>query len=279
MKLPSSTALALIGLPVALLVAGAAFGQSPEYRGHTGKQVTNLESPTSANNFSAIQVGFSTVPFAETGGTENQIVCLVSAGLLGVKVRPTSVTLGGQLVSLEESSVGVILGNLPEKTRPFAPDGRFSWGFPDLSGSFDDPDAIVAGILILGNLNGGQQLDQLTVNCRAQNRLKCVKTGTRACVLAGNRYKLNLLTASGSAANVTSNPAGGNSATFSISGGTVVAKVLNGCNSNNHFWVEITPNTAADFTLIVEDTQTGEAVSYMNPGKKTTDMAAFPTCP
>jgi hypothetical protein len=63
----------------------------------------------------------------------------------------------------------------------------------------------------------------------------------------------------------------------------VVLKVLNGCPSNNHFWVFAGGLTNVEATITVTDTQTGFSQVYSNlqstPFKPIQDVLAFDTCP
>ena len=64
----------------------------------------------------------------------------------------------------------------------------------------------------------------------------------------------------------------------------VLVKVLNACgaNGNNHFWVFAAAATTLEFTLRVEDSQTGQVRLYNNPlgqeAPSIADTTAFPTC-
>lgn len=62
-----------------------------------------------------------------------------------------------------------------------------------------------------------------------------------------------------------------------------LARVVNGCSFNDHFWVFAAASTSVEFDLTVTDTTTGESRSYFNPldnlPEPITDTAAFATCP
>jgi hypothetical protein len=45
----------------------------------------------------------------------------------------------------------------------------------------------------------------------------------------------------------------------------LVAKVLNGCGVNNHYWVFLAGLTNVSVTVNVEDTLTGDTQTYTNP--------------
>lgn len=63
----------------------------------------------------------------------------------------------------------------------------------------------------------------------------------------------------------------------------MLVKALNGCESNNHYWIFFVAATDVEYTLTVVDTQTGQVKVYFNPlGKPSplvTDTSAFATCP
>lgn len=63
----------------------------------------------------------------------------------------------------------------------------------------------------------------------------------------------------------------------------MLVKVLNGCESNDHYWVFFVAATDVEYTLTVVDTQTGQVQVYYNPlGRPSplvTDTSAFATCP
>lgn len=63
----------------------------------------------------------------------------------------------------------------------------------------------------------------------------------------------------------------------------MLAKVLNGCRSTNHYWVFFAATTNVEFTLTVVDTQAGVSKQYKNKlgnsADAVTDTSAFDTCP
>ncbi len=63
----------------------------------------------------------------------------------------------------------------------------------------------------------------------------------------------------------------------------MLVKVLNGCPSNDHYWVFFVAATDVEYTLTVVDTQTGQVQVYFNPqgnpSPLVTDTSAFATCP
>lgn len=63
----------------------------------------------------------------------------------------------------------------------------------------------------------------------------------------------------------------------------MLAKVLNGCKSTNHYWVFFAATTNVEFTLTVVDTEAGVTKQYKNklghPANAVTDTQAFDTCP
>ena len=60
-------------------------------------------------------------------------------------------------------------------------------------------------------------------------------------------------------------------------------KVLNGCASNGHYWVFASASTNVEYTLRIEDTQSGVVREYFHPfgdpAPAITDTQAFATCP
>ncbi|MCP4590189.1 MAG: beta-propeller fold lactonase family protein [bacterium] len=70
---------------------------------------------------------------------------------------------------------------------------------------------------------------------------------------------------------------------FAADNWEMLVKVLDGCASNNHFWVMAAAATNVEYTLRVTDTVTGEMKSYSNSlgnrAETITDTAAFATCP
>lgn len=263
--------LALVGLAA---TGGDVGAQESEYWGSLGHQVVNLKQSIAASSFPAVQLGWASPAFSESGGAQSSIVCLVTAKLDGKKVSPSGVTLGGDVLNLDTAEV---LASLSEKTRPFSPDARFSWGLPDFSASFADEEELALGVFIQGSLEGGQQVDLLQTQCRAQKRIPCMKGETTACLLSGDRFEVQV-SSRGAIGRVSAN--GFNSAVFSFGAGhRVTVQVLNGCNQNGHFWVNVDPETNLPFDIVIEDTQTGDASSYQDPESAGTDLAAFATCP
>ena len=63
----------------------------------------------------------------------------------------------------------------------------------------------------------------------------------------------------------------------------LLAKVIDGCSNNGHFWVFAAATTNVEYTLRVTDTITGVSKDYNNPlgtaAAAITDIEAFATCP
>src|SRR5262249_29530055 len=63
----------------------------------------------------------------------------------------------------------------------------------------------------------------------------------------------------------------------------LLVKVLNGCQSNQSYWVFLGGATNVGTTIRVEDTQTGQVKTYNSPlgvpFRTVLDTAAFQTCP
>jgi hypothetical protein len=93
----------------------------------------------------------------------------------------------------------------------------------------------------------------------------CVPSSTRACV-RGTRFALNVYFGSGGTpAGVATSSA--DSAVFWFSSSTnweVVAKVLDGCAINNHFWIFTAGATTLTYVVDVYDTTTGTIVAFGN---------------
>jgi hypothetical protein len=63
----------------------------------------------------------------------------------------------------------------------------------------------------------------------------------------------------------------------------MIAKVLDGCGTNDRFWVFAAATTNVEYTITVTDTETQQVKSYFNPlgnpAPAITDTGAFATCP
>ncbi len=116
----------------------------------------------------------------------------------------------------------------------------------------------------------------------------CVASDTQLC-LAQNRFRLEMewrdfQNATGNGQSV---PVGSDSSGlmwfFTPDNWEVLAKVLDGCAINGHYWVFAAATTNVEYTLKVTDLETGEMRSYFNPlgnaAPAITDALAFATCP
>ncbi|MCB1036620.1 MAG: hypothetical protein KDD47_22535, partial [Acidobacteria bacterium] len=60
-------------------------------------------------------------------------------------------------------------------------------------------------------------------------------------------------------------------------------KVLDGCRQNGHFWVFLAGTTNREFTLNIEDLETGSQWQHHNPQRQllapVADTRALATCP
>ena len=93
------------------------------------------------------------------------------------------------------------------------------------------------------------------------NAGSCTATSNRACVL-GNRFSLQVAKSGGFQPVATS---GSLSAVFHFGNSAnweVLAKVLNGCALNNHYWVFGAGATGQAYSLHVVDTMTGTSIAY-----------------
>ena len=52
---------------------------------------------------------------------------------------------------------------------------------------------------------------------------------------------------------------------FGASNWELLAKVLDGCGLNQHFWFIGAATTNVEYTITLTDTQTGEVQTYFNP--------------
>jgi hypothetical protein len=70
---------------------------------------------------------------------------------------------------------------------------------------------------------------------------------------------------------------------FSPSNWEMLVKMVNGCGLNARYWVFMAATTNVEFTLRVEDTETGVIQQYFNPLNRQApplaDTSAFATCP
>lgn len=70
---------------------------------------------------------------------------------------------------------------------------------------------------------------------------------------------------------------------FQSSNWEMLIKVLNGCGSNDHYWVFFAATTDVQFVVTVADTQTGKVKTYLNPqgvsADAVTDTNALDVCP
>ncbi|HXO19725.1 MAG TPA: hypothetical protein VOA87_07340 [Thermoanaerobaculia bacterium] len=105
-------------------------------------------------------------------------------------------------------------------------------------------------------------------------RSSCVPSSIVACV-QGGRYSIQITFPSAAIATSSSE-----SAVFwfySPTNWEVVAKVLNGCAINNHFWVFSAGATSSAYTLIIKDYVTGRSAAYNGAFCPITDTGlAFP---
>ncbi len=63
----------------------------------------------------------------------------------------------------------------------------------------------------------------------------------------------------------------------------LLAKIVNGCEMNERFWVFAAATTDVEYTLTVTDTANGQTRTYENPlggpAEPILDTSAFATCP
>ena len=136
--------------------------------------------------------------------------------------------------------------------------------------------------VMLGALEGDNEVDSLDTTCGIVQRMPCTNNRTRAC-LAGNRFKVevNVPAFGNSARRLSSNRREARFAFGNFNSTDLVVELLNACSNNDHFWVFTSASTTVDFNLTVTDTFNGESRAYTNPGglEPILDTAAFATCP
>ncbi len=69
---------------------------------------------------------------------------------------------------------------------------------------------------------------------------------------------------------------------FDVGDAELLVKLLDGCSSNDHFWVFAASATDVEFELTVTDTVSDQTTAYANPLAAVpaiTDTSAFATCP
>jgi hypothetical protein len=116
----------------------------------------------------------------------------------------------------------------------------------------------------------------------------CVASGNTLC-LSGNRFKVTVSwkidTGQTGVATRVAVPSADSGLLwfFDDDNWEMMVKVLNGCATNNHYWVFFVAMTDVQYTLTVVDTQTGQTRVYFNPlgtpSPLVTDTSAFATCP
>ncbi|HEX9945120.1 MAG TPA: Calx-beta domain-containing protein [Thermoanaerobaculia bacterium] len=114
---------------------------------------------------------------------------------------------------------------------------------------------------------------------------------TRALCLHGGRFEATVqwrrpATAAGGEARRATLPEAPGSGLFSSSrrdGLQLLLNVHDGCNVNDHYWLDFAAVSDEEFTLRVRDTQTGRTWVYFNPAGSAPapvrDVDAFATCP
>ena len=113
----------------------------------------------------------------------------------------------------------------------------------------------------------------------------CPPSGGSALCLAGGRFRVEVdFAASGQDGEGQVVPFGSDDSGllwfFEPDNWEMLAKVLDGCALNDHFWVFAAATTTVEYTLRVTDTETGAVREYHNtagtPAPALTDTAAFP---
>ena len=144
-------------------------------------------------------------------------------------------------------------------------------------------------LVTLSNVTGGADLGSpASTRVELTDDEPCLSSDTTICLLQ-DRFRLSLRWKD--FANVTGEgriiPADSESSAllyfFQQDNWEMLAKVIDGCGFNSHFWVFAAATTNVEYTLTVTDTLSGETRQYTNPlGQSSaaiTDTAAFATCP
>jgi hypothetical protein len=114
----------------------------------------------------------------------------------------------------------------------------------------------------------------------------CTPSSTALCLQNG-RYQVTTTwhngTQGGTGTAVKDTDEVGNFWFFNPNNVEMTVKVLNGCSTNQRYWVFAGSTTNIEYKVTVTDTATGAVKSYMNPLGQSmpaaTDMEAFATCP
>jgi FlaG/FlaF family flagellin (archaellin) len=137
------------------------------------------------------------------------------------------------------------------------------------------------------NANGGSPYSNEATATTFSTAGTCTPSATAIC-LNNNRFRVEALYEtkqgqSGSAHGVKLTEDSGYLWFFAASNIEVVVKVLNGCGTNNHYWVFAGGLTNVRVVLIVTDTKTGATNTYVNPQgapfQPIQQTGAFATCP
>ena len=123
-----------------------------------------------------------------------------------------------------------------------------------------------------GGTGGGQP-------CVANNTTLCLADGRFAVTVNWRDFQNQ----SGAARAALDTPDSGLFYFFDRNNWEVMVKVLDGCGLNQRFWVFAAATTNLEYTLRVEDTETGQFKTWRNPlgspAPAVTDSGAFNTCP
>jgi hypothetical protein len=127
----------------------------------------------------------------------------------------------------------------------------------------------------------------VTTKVTANASFSCAASSTALC-LRGDRFRVQVFwrLPDGSMGNGQVSSCGASESGifwfFTAANLELLMKVLDGCGSNNSYWVFAAATTTLEFTLRVRDTHTGEVKMYFNPQGRPadalTDFSAFPGC-
>ena len=165
------------------------------------------------------------------------------------------------------------------------PSGNFNLTFPP-GGVVLDPNWTLE---FSGDWNSrqaklGDLLDPIGTSTPPSGKGPQCTPGVNTLCVKGNRFQIKVDRGDASAA--TAVPMTDKSGAFRFGDAEnpeLLIKVLDGCKSNNNYWVFTVAATDVEYTLTVTDTQTGSFREYSNPLGQTAppilDTEAFATCP
>ena len=255
-----------------LVLPGITAADKPEFRSFSGSTTRNLDCSTKAKLFPDINLAFFTEGFSTGDGSENSIRCTAKVRDGGKGRKGVKVTLGGEIVRLDDTDITVV--SLPRKSKKTDKNGDLLLDFP--LGDLPDDDLAV---FIEGTFATKKRIDSAKVDCAARNRMPCQVDSHTAC-LQKNRFRVTADIAGETALLFSSSL---QEAIFFVPPFDLLVRVLKRCDNNDHYWVFRDPFTNVEYDLTVTDTETGTTRHYENElgqvAQAITDTSAFATCP